>query len=176
MPKRKVDVIPYQMDWPKKFNEESTLLKTIFQDAAITIHHIGSTSIPGMSAKPIIDILIETNSIDSIDNYHSMMIEQGYEPKGENGIKGRRYFAKGGINRTHHVHIFEAGNPEIKRHLLFRDYMKAHPADAKAYAQLKNELAKQFNDDIDSYIAGKNAFIKGIDQKAKRWGENKGVR
>lgn len=166
---RKVEVVPYNHQWPQIFEEEAGKIKTIMNENVVGIEHMGSTSIPGMSAKPVIDILVEVNSIEKVDLYKVEMIELGYDPKGENGIPNRRYFSKGGDNRTHHVHIYQTGNPEIARHLQFRDYLTAHPEDAILYSELKQSLAKQFPADIDQYILGKDALVKELDEKAKLW-------
>jgi GrpB-like predicted nucleotidyltransferase (UPF0157 family) len=101
------------------------------------------------------------------------MKKLGYIPRGENGIPGRRYFLKGLYDRTHHVHIFQTGNPEIKRHLNFRNYMIAHLEDAAAYSELKRNLADKFRFDIEGYINGKDAFIKEMDRRAEEWAKSK---
>ncbi len=96
------------------YNREVRALKVVFNKEILKIHHIGSTAIPGISAKPIIDILIEVHKIDKIDDYNTKMSEQGYIPKGESGISKRRLFIKGSEEfRTFHVHIFEKKNPKI---------------------------------------------------------------
>jgi GrpB-like predicted nucleotidyltransferase (UPF0157 family) len=167
---RNVVVVRYDPLWPDLFCQEAAILNAIFGQELISIHHIGSTSIPGMSAKPIIDIMPIVRSIESVDRLNPAMRQQGYEPKGENAIPGRRYFAKGGDeHRTHHVHAYMADNPEVARHLNFRDYLVAHPYEARQYAELKAQLAMQFPHDIDSYVAGKDEFIKRILQKAHDW-------
>lgn len=97
------------------------------------------------------------------------MISIGYEPKGENGICGRRYFQKGGDNRTHHVHTYELGNPEIERHLAFRDYLQANHDVAKEYGDLKKELSQRFPYDIASYIKGKEQLVVEIERNAVAW-------
>ncbi|WP_017728753.1 GrpB family protein [Halalkalibacterium ligniniphilum] len=166
---RKVIVLPYQDYWVALFQKEAKSLKAIFSSEIIDIHHIGSTSVPNLASKPIIDLLIEVKSIKKIDKYNHDMELFGYERKGEKGIAGRRFFQKGGDERTHHVHVFEVGHPEIKRHLLFRDYLAAHPEDAQQYGELKLALAKQFPTDISSYIEGKDSLIKKLEQKANKW-------
>ena len=168
---RKVEVVPYNHQWPQMFEDEASKIKTIMNEIMVEIDHIGSTSIPGMSAKPVIDILVEVNSIEKVDSYNQEMMDLGYDPKGENGIPNRRYFSKGGDNRTHHVHIFQSGNPEIARHLQFRDYLTAHPEDANLYSELKQSLAKQYPADIEQYILGKDKLVKELDEKAKLWGQ-----
>ncbi|MBS4175615.1 GrpB family protein [Bacillus sp. FJAT-49736] len=166
---RQVEVVPYNLNWPKLFEEEAQSIRNVMKNIIVNIHHIGSTSIPGMAAKPIIDIMIEVESIEKVDSYNQEMIQLGYDPQGENGIPNRRYFSKGGDNRTHHVHIFQTGNPEVERHLLFRDYLIVHPEEAKSYSNLKKSLSLQFPFDIEQYIDGKDCLIKELDEKAKAW-------
>ncbi|MFX0074550.1 MAG: GrpB family protein [Candidatus Hermodarchaeota archaeon] len=167
---RKIEVVPHDPNWKNKFNLEARVIKSIFNQEIIAIYHIGSTAIPQASAKPIIDILVEVHDIDRIDNYNFKMIEQGYIPKGESGIPRRRLFIKGSEEfRTFHVHIFQKGNPEIKRLLNFRNYMIAHPKEAQKYSRLKENLVREFSEDISGYIDGKDEFVKNIDKKAKNW-------
>ncbi|MFX1570734.1 MAG: GrpB family protein [Promethearchaeota archaeon] len=167
---RRIEVVPHDSNWKKKFNGEAEIIKSIFNEEIIAIHHIGSTAIPEISAKPIIDILIEVHNIYKIDGYNINMSEQGYIPKGEYGILGRRFFIKGSEEfRTFHVHIFEKENPEIKRLLNFRDYIIAHPKEAQNYSRLKEKLAREHPKDVNGYIDGKDAFIKSIDENAKDW-------
>lgn len=167
--KRKVEVIDYRSDWKKKFEDEAEILREILKDIIVDIHHIGSTAIPNIKAKPIIDILIEVKEIDKVDQFNDKLIQQGYIPLRENGIPYRRFFIKGDeIDRTHHVHIFQTGNPEIARHIRFRDYLINHPDEAKAYSDLKDELAKKYPYNIEEYIKGKDHFIKEIDQKVMK--------
>ncbi len=164
-------VVPYNPRWPALFQQEAGKIGAVFGQECIAIHHIGSTSIPGMSAKPIIDIMPVVPNIDQVESFNPAMIQLGYEPKGENGIPGRRYFVKGGdANRTHHVHIYEPSNPEVIRHLCFRDYLMAHAEEARQYAAMKITLAQQYPHDILGYMADKDSLIKETLQKAlTRW-------
>ncbi|MBD3109157.1 GrpB family protein [Bacillus sp. AGMB 02131] len=166
---RKVEVVSHKAEWKALFLEESEKLKEVFGDEIINIYHIGSTSIPTIYAKPLIDIMVEVADIERIDRYNEQMKQLNYEALGEYGIPKRRFFTKGGDNRTHHVHIFETGDAEIERHLTFRDYMIAHPQEAQSYSLLKQELAKKFPENMDGYIKGKDSFIKNIDRKAVKW-------
>jgi GrpB-like predicted nucleotidyltransferase (UPF0157 family) len=163
---RRVEVTPYQESWASGYKKEAARLKAIFGEEIIAIHHIGSTSVKGMKAKPIIDLLPVVRSIDRVDMYNEKMIQIGYTPKGENGIAKRRYFQKGGDKRTHHVHMYEEGKFEIDRHLAFRNYLRSHPAAAKEYGDLKEELALRFPFDIKSYIKGKEQKGKEIEKQA----------
>jgi len=165
---RKVTVSAYQPSWQKNYELEAAQLSNIFGEELVEIHHIGSTSIPGMDAKPIIDILLVVHDIQKIDTYNKKLQHTGYIPKGEYGIPGRRFFIKGDeLHHTHHIHVFQKGNADITRHIKFRDYLITHPEEAREYARLKHELAIRHHLDIESYQAGKEAFIKQIDQKAK---------
>ncbi|MFM9281254.1 GrpB family protein [Paenibacillus jiagnxiensis] len=166
---RKVEVTPYNKQWAWMYEEEANKLRLIFGEQLAAIHHIGSTSVPGLEAKPVIDIMPVVNDIKLVDEYNHYMQEIGYEPKGENGITGRRFFQKGGDDRTHHVHIFQVGNFDIERHLAFRDYLREHPKAVQEYGQLKQQLAGQFPYDIESYINGKNQLVLEIERKAMEW-------
>lgn len=167
---RKIEVVPYNNDWPRFFSAEAKRIAAALGDEMTAIHHIGSTAIPGIKAKPVLDFLVAVHHIDKVDQLNDSMIALGYEPRGEYGIPGRRYFIKhtDGI-RTQHVHIFQNGNPEIVRHLNFRDYMCAHPDEAQAYSRLKEELARQYPEDSRRYTDGKNEFVQEIDRRAKVW-------
>ncbi len=166
---RIVEVKPYDEQWVSIFEEESYKLHEVFGSEIIEVHHIGSTSVNGLRAKPIIDIMPVVRDINRIDEFNTAMVAIGYEPKGENGIAERRYFQKGGDNRTHHVHIYEWGNTEIERHLAFRNYLRAHPDVASKYGNLKEKLSQRFPYDIESYIKGKEQLVLEIDRKAIGW-------
>ncbi|WP_053363437.1 GrpB family protein [Bacillus sp. FJAT-27251] len=170
---RKVQVCPYDEEWVFMFIKESKKLKRIFDNEIVEIHHIGSTSVQGLTAKPIIDILPVVKNINVVDQFNNEMKNIGYEPKGENGITGRRYFQKGGDNRTHHIHIYGVGSPEIDRHLAFRDYLRIDPDMKKKYGDLKEKLALEFPYDIESYINGKDHLVREIEEKALEWYKGK---
>lgn len=171
---RKVEVTAHDPRWQAAFKAEAeSVLKALGDENVVAVHHIGSTAIPNIYAKPVIDLLVEVRSHEKLDERSGEMAAIGYEVMGEYGIAGRRYFRKSnelGV-RTHHVHAFESGSPEIKRHLAFRDYMIAHPHDAQRYSELKRQLARAYPEDIDSYMDGKDSFIKEIDCRAAKWRE-----
>ncbi len=166
---REIQLTPYNIAWEKEFSKEAATLTTTMSAQVLEIHHIGSTAVPGLSAKPIIDLLIEVKDIKNVDTYNQKMEQLGYEAKGENGIKGRRYFQKGGNERTHHVHVYEKGHPEINRHLSFRDYLRTHPDAAKEYETLKIELAHRYRFEPKKYVENKTNFIHKIDGLALKW-------
>jgi GrpB-like predicted nucleotidyltransferase (UPF0157 family) len=165
---RKVVVVPHDPQWRLLFETESIDIIAAFGKNAIVIHHIGSTSIPGIYAKPIIDFLVEAQDLVKIDIDSDKMKLLGYRAMGEFGIPDRRFFCKDnqfGI-RTHHVHVFESGSGQVKRNLAFRDYLIAHPDAAQEYSDLKRKLAQIYPLNIELYQQGKAGFIQEIDRKA----------
>ncbi|MFJ7755387.1 GrpB family protein [Peribacillus muralis] len=166
---RRVEVVAHKKEWQSIFRDECESLKAIFGDELMEVSHIGSTAIPGIHAKPVVDILAVVWSIDRVVDFNEEMEQVGYKARGENGIAGRRFFSKGGDERSHHVHMFQTGHEDIARHLAFRDYMLVHPHEAERYSQLKLRLAAEFPTDMEEYVNGKNEFIKVIDERAKRW-------
>jgi GrpB-like predicted nucleotidyltransferase (UPF0157 family) len=130
------------------------------------VHHIGSTAVPGLAAKPIIDIVLEVSDLAALDAHNSQMEEIGYKPRGEFGIPGRRYFQKGGDNRTHHLHAFLRGDPNVVRHIAFRDYLRRHPEVAREYGDLKRRVARTCDNDVERYCDGKDAYVKRVEAMA----------
>lgn len=171
---RRVEVVPYDPTWPARFEEEAGLLRRVFGNQLVAIHHIGSTSIPEMAAKPIIDILPVVKEIRRMNAFDPTMLALGYESMGELGLPGRRYYRKGGAeHRSHHLHVYQVYNPEIDRHLAFRDYLIFDTASAQRYQQLKLELAQRFPTDIVGYMDGKDGLIKELEAAALRWWHNR---
>lgn len=166
---RKVIVTPFQTEWKKTFLQEAERVQEVFKEELITIHHIGSTAVPGLAAKPTIDMMPVVISIWQVDLFIKDMETLGYIFLGEYGLKGRRYFYKGEDEHTHHVHIFQKDSDEVKRHLAFRDYLITHPETAEKYSKLKLKLAAQYPNDIAAYIQGKNNFVKEVEQQALKW-------
>lgn len=163
-------VMEYSRDWSAEFERESALIKGILGSNCIALHHIGSTSVPGLKAKPIIDMMPVVSDISAVDAVTTEFEKLGYEYLGEFGIPGRRYLRKGGDERTHQIHIFEASNKaDIERHLAVRDYLRTHKEAADAYGQLKERLAQEYPYDIDGYCDGKDTFVKDLEQKALAW-------
>jgi GrpB-like predicted nucleotidyltransferase (UPF0157 family) len=140
-------------------------------DLPIELHHIGSTAIPGIVAKPVIDMLGIVPALDALDERAHRLAALGYEALGEFGIPGRRYFRKNAPDgvRTHQLHAFAPDSPEIERHLDFRNYLRAFPDEAAAYAALKQGLAESCDSDMDAYSNGKTQFIRAIERRAAQW-------
>ena len=168
---RRVEVVPHDPRWRDAFEAEAKHVAAALGENVVAVHHVGSTAIPDIHAKPIVDLLVEVGDIAEVDGRSAAMESIGYEVMGEYGIPGRRYFRKDNreCTRTHHVHAFEAGSEEAERHLAFRDYMIAHPAEAQRYSDLKRRLAEEHPQSMDGYMDGKDDFIKEIDRRAARW-------
>lgn len=137
----------------------------------VTIHHIGSTSIPGIQAKPIVDLLPEVTSLEWLDERRPQIEAAGYEYWGEYGIPGRRFCPRKSADGTRqaNVHCFLSGEEHLIRHLAFRDYLKAHPALAREYEQVKQECALRHPDDVQAYSDGKSDWIRATQQAALQW-------
>lgn len=165
----KIEIVSYNPDWSNLFEDEKKALHRILGSVAENIHHIGSTAVYDLAAKPVIDIMIEVNALDALDAHEDQIIALNYEAKGEFGIDGRRYYRKGGDNRTHQIHAFKKGDSNILRHLAFRDYLRHHTSVRAQYANLKTRVALSCNNDIDRYCSGKDQFIRFHEMKALDW-------
>jgi GrpB-like predicted nucleotidyltransferase (UPF0157 family) len=145
--------------WPEMFLKERALLMRSLGNIAISIDHIGSTAVPGLKAKPVIDIMVSVKELE-LGEVQGLLEAMGYVhvPIDE---MGRLFFRKG-MPRTHHLHIVEFGGEEREKHLRFRDRLIAHPEEAAEYAILKEKLAERYGHDRDAYCRGKEAFIQDI--------------
>lgn len=159
--KKIIEIVPYDPNWPHIFEAEAIEIKKALGNNCLDIHHIGSTSVPGLAAKPVIDMVSVVHNIMTLDDATGAMEILGYEAKGEYGMIFRRYFQKKGFN----IHVFEQTSSEIDGHLLFRDWMREHAADRESYATLKQDLALRYPNDIYQYVFGKDAFVKNIHSK-----------
>ena len=162
-----ITVLNYDPEWPLKYERERKAIAEILDGNGISIYYIGSTSVPGLAAKPIIDMMAVVRSLEKVDDARGKFSELGYEYLGEFGIAGRRYFRKGGDERTHQIHIFQADDwNNIGRQLAFRDYMRTHEKERAEYAEIKTALAQRFPYDIDGYCDGKDAFVREMEKRA----------
>ena len=163
---RRVDVVDYSKKWPIEFREERDRLIGAIGSITRDIRHVGSTSIPGMTAKPIIDIAVGLVKFGDGASCVAPLQRLGYESRGEYGIPGRHYFVKGSPS-TRHLHMYAESDPRLLDYILFRDYLIAHPDPAIQYAALKRDLAGRFGDDRASYQDGKAAFVESVLEKAR---------
>lgn len=167
---RKVEVVPYNPRWAHLFAEEAQRIQSVLGSHVNKIHHIGSTAIPGIPAKPIIDMMLECENLDDIRLITEKLNLLGYYYVRRQIIPHRSFFTR--RQEEHigfHLHILEQGDPQIKRHVNFKNYLIQHPEAVEDYAALKIQLAKQFADNINQYVIGKDKLVQAIDRKAKVW-------
>ncbi|WP_113625981.1 GrpB family protein [Pectobacterium peruviense] len=163
---RTITVVDYDPHWATNYATAARVLAQALGEVAVRVHHIGSTAVPGLPAKPVIDMLLEVVSLSGLDTLDQVMVDLGYRPRGENGMAGRRYYTKGGDERTHHLHAFIVGDAHIQRHLAFRDYLRANPSVCAEYAAIKRAAALACDNDSAVYSQLKNAFIGTHDVNA----------
>ncbi len=161
LPKGTVKLEPHSERWRQLFAEEAAQIREAIGEIITSIEHIGSTSINGIAAKPIIDIAVGAGKIADGESCVRPLENIGYEYRGEHGIAGRFYFVKG-EPRTHHLHLVEIGSDFWRSHLLFRDYLRENQAVAEDYENLKKELAKRYAENREAYTNGKAAFIENV--------------
>ena len=159
-----VVVMPYDEQWKLDFLQIKAELSDALGQLAIGIEHVGSTSVQGLSAKPIIDIDVIIKDNTALENVVSALGEIGYRHEGNLGIVGREAFKYDGKEhlRKHHLYVCPEDSPELKRHIAFRDYLRTRPEAVREYSRIKEEGAKKYPDDIEKYIEYKAPFIEGI--------------
>jgi GrpB-like predicted nucleotidyltransferase (UPF0157 family) len=164
-PNSMVVLSEYDPQWVQLYEMEAEPLRRVLGDVLSELHHIGSTSIPGMPAKPIIDMLGAVEGLDSVESKRGPLEAIGYHWMGEYGIPGRLYFVKHHSATAEdmvHLHLFDKSHPQVGNNLFFRDHLRENPEAARQYAELKRTLAEQFHNDRESYQDGKEPFIRSI--------------
>jgi GrpB-like predicted nucleotidyltransferase (UPF0157 family) len=186
-PTSSIDLAGYDRAWPRLFEEERARLQEAIGEWAYAIEHVGSTAIPGLRAKPIIDIGVALRRFEDALRCITPLVESGWTCMGEYGIPGRIFFRKttdaplagqapgGSVGRTHQIHMYELTHEQFHGHLVFRDYLRDHPEAAREYEELKLGLAARHADDIEAYAVGKSEFVRKVWSLAGRGGnENPG--
>lgn len=164
---QKIVVVPHDPAWGRAFAAEARVIRAALGENCLAVYHIGSTAVEGLWAKPILDLLPVVRELGAVDDRRDALTALGYEYLGEFGIPGRRYLRKGGDERTHQVHIFQAEDRRnIVRHLAVREYLRCRPEARAAYGELKRALAARFPDDIEGYCDGKDAFVRDLEARA----------
>jgi GrpB-like predicted nucleotidyltransferase (UPF0157 family) len=163
-----VRLVPYRAEWKRLFEEEAARLRSVLGEKILRVEHVGSTAVEGMEAKPLIDMMAAVESLVDARGLEAALEGMGYEHRGDGGVGGRIFFAKGPrTRRTHHLSLTEPTGEHWRRSLLFRDYLRAHPEVAESYGELKRELARKYPEDRDSYTAGKDRFIERTIEAAR---------
>jgi GrpB-like predicted nucleotidyltransferase (UPF0157 family) len=168
----------YDPDWPAWFELESARIKSVLGSFVLAIEHAGSTAVPGLPSKPIIDLLVGVRCFEEAKERCVGPIEELgyiYKPEYASWLPNELFFRKGPPGPwTHHVHLMEPSNPRWEAILVFRDYLRAHPDAASAYADIKRSLAASSIDDVEAYRTGKNVFVEETTAKARVWRANEG--
>ncbi len=161
-----VIIVDYNPAWPMRYEEEKARILAVIGDYLEDIQHVGSTSIPGLAAKPAIDILTVVRDISLVECCIQPLAVIEYQYQGERGIPGRHFFRKpvdiSKTGRTHHLHMVERGHRQQSLQPLFRDYMRRHPEAVQQYEALKRELAVKYSMDRGAYTEAKGPFIESI--------------
>jgi GrpB-like predicted nucleotidyltransferase (UPF0157 family) len=169
LPPYAVRLLPHDPAWAEQANREETRILEAVWPAIIEMHHVGSTSIPGIAAKPIIDLVGVGPDLETIEAARPRIEALGYEWHGEYGLEGRRFCTLSdpttGLRRFH-LHCYASGDHSIHRHLAFRDYLRARPEMAKAYQQMKVDCAAKHPKDSNAYTACKDRWIKKTEAEA----------
>jgi GrpB-like predicted nucleotidyltransferase (UPF0157 family) len=169
-----IEIVPYDPAWPERFAELGRELRASLGDVALRIDHIGSTSVPGLAAKPIIDIQISVAAFEPLDAFKQPLERLGYGYRGGNPERTKRYFREPPGRRRTHVHVRRAGSFSEQWALLFRDYLRAHREVAAEYAAVKRRLAVRFRDDRHAYTDAKVPFLWEVIRKADQWAQVRG--
>ena len=156
---RIIEVVDYQPVWVDEFYSYAEQLKPVLEGSVIGIEHVGSTSVVGLAAKPIIDIDIVISSRVVLGQVLHMLATAGYQHTGNSGVPGREAFAWPSGKR-HHLYVCAVNAPNLHNHLIFRDYLRAHSEVADTYGQLKKRLAREYRQDAEAYSKAKTEFIQ----------------
>ncbi len=170
----RVIIVPYDPMWPAVFSKLGAALRKALGDTALRIDHIGSTSIPGLDAKPIVDIQISVRSFEPLDAFRLPLESLGFVFRANNPELTKRYFREKPGERRTHIHVRRVGSWAEQFALLFRDYVRTHDEEAKHYAELKYRLAEQYGEDRHGYTEAKAPFVWEIMAKADAWSQTTG--
>lgn len=162
-----VVIVDYSPLWPKQFETLRSRLANILGGLALTIEHVGSTAVPGLDAKPIIDVDVLLRSPDGLSSTIAALASIGYQHRGDLGIPGREAFRAPAGDSRHHLYACP-NDAEYQRHIAFRDHLRAHSREADAYAVLKRKLAAKFGEDREAYNNAKREFVESILRKSAK--------
>ena len=169
-PVEPVAIVAYDANWPQLFEIEGEMLRNALGENLVSVEHIGSTAVPGLVAKPVIDLLAGLRTFPLSLQGIAALEGLGYEYLGENGIPGRLFLRKG-RPRSHHVHAVLFGDDHWERHLAFRDYLRINAQERDAYAEFKRTLVHEVDGDRDRYVDGKEVYAAALEQRARAWRE-----
>lgn len=157
-----VVVVDYDPMWPEIFEQLRAHVWSVLHDVALTIEHVGSTSVPGLAAKPIIDMSVIVASKREVPLVIARLATLGYEHLGNRGIEDREAFCHPEGLPAHHLYVCPQGSLAVRNHLAVRDYLRTHPETAQEYGELKKRLSQEYSNDIESYVDGKTNLMLGV--------------
>lgn len=155
-------MVDHDPAWPAVFERLRTVVWTVLDDLALAVEHVGSTSVPGLAAKPVIDMSIVVAAEEAVFEAIERLATLGYRHRGDLGVEGREAFDNPPGLPDHNLYVCSEGSLPLRNHRAVREYLRAHPDDAAEYGELKKRLARRHSTDIDAYIAGKTDFILRI--------------
>ncbi len=158
----------YDPQWPQRFDAVRSRIASVLGTFAAAIEHVGSTAVPGLAAKPIIDVDVLLRSAKDLPRVIAKLKAVGYEHQGTLGVPGRDAFKTPAHDIDHHLYVCSTQGAEFFRHIAFRDYLRTHPKDAEDYSRLKRSLAGKFSVDRDAYTHAKTDFIEDILRRSDR--------
>jgi GrpB-like predicted nucleotidyltransferase (UPF0157 family) len=161
-----ISIVDYDPDWPDVFRQLNSNVWPLISDFAISVEHVGSTAVPGLAAKPIIDISIVVSSEAEVRLAIERLATIGYLHRGNLGIEGREAFQAPAGLPAHHLYVCRSDNPGLQNHIAVRDYLRTHPEAAQAYGELKKRLAREFPNEIECYLDGKTEFLLDVLRRA----------
>ncbi len=164
--RKRVIVVEYDPGWPERFESLAAPIRQALLNLDFEIEHVGSTSVPGLAAKPIIDMTIVLQRPEEMPILIEKLADLGYQHRGDLGISGREAFRASEHLPSHHLYACVQGNLALQNHLTLRNHLRQNPQAVQEYAALKKTLAERFSDDIDGYVDGKTAFILGVLKQA----------
>lgn len=170
-PNRPYHIETYNPDWQEQFEAQKAELQSILGDEAIRIEHMGSTAVPGLAAKPQIDVLVEVRNLETIPSFYDAMETVGYQPKGDYTMTGEEYFTLDNADgiRLASVHMYPSDHPEVAFQINFREYLKSHPDEVNDYGALKLSLQKRFPNDYKAYGKGKEQYVNDLRTRVQVW-------
>ena len=174
MPGDPIRIVPYEPAWPAMFARQAAELRNALGAVALRIDHIGSTAIPQLAAKPVIDVQISVADFEPLDAYCGPLERLGYVFRADNPDRTKRYFREPPGQRRTHIHVRRAGSFGEQVALLFRDFMRVHADVAAEYGDLKIKLAERYSGDRTAYTDAKRPFIWGVIAQADTWAQRTG--
>lgn len=169
-----VEIVPYTDEWPRRFRLLASAMRGALGPVALRIDHIGSTSVPGLAAKPIVDMQISVADFEPLDAFRLPLESLGYVFRADNPELTKRYFREPPGDPRTHIHVRQSGSWAEQFALLYRDYMRSNADEAERYADIKRMLAEKYRNDQPAYTDAKDPYLWELMRRADRWSQDVG--